>query len=80
MKVVLKAHHIEWDTEGEAVHGLPTKVVIEVDLHNQEGWADINRQICDELSNITSYCVLDYQLQGYDIEADYALQMRNSEK
>ena len=80
MKVVLKAHHIEWDTDGEAVHGLPTNIAVEVDLHNQEGWADVNSQICDQLSDITGYCVLDYRLEGHDIEAEYALQMSNAER
>ena len=75
MTVVLKAHHIEWDTDGEAVHGLPTNIAIELDLQNQEGWTDINSQICDQLSNITGYCVLDYQLAGFDLEAEYALKM-----
>ena len=78
MTVVLLAHHISWDTSThEEALGLPRKVAVEVDLKNQEGFDDINSQICDQLSNITGYCVLDYRLQGFDIEADYALQMRN---
>ena len=79
MTVVLLAHHISWDTPThEESLGLPRKVAVEVDLKNQEGFDDINSQICDQLSNITGYCVLDYRLQGFDIEADYALQMRNA--
>ena len=78
MTVVLLAHHICWDTPThEASLGLPRKVAVEVDLKEQEGFDDINSQICDQLSNITGYCVLDYRLQGFDMEADYALQMRN---
>ena len=78
MTVVLLAHHICWDTPTyEASLGLPRKVAVEVDLKEQESFDDINSQICDQLSNITGYCVLDYRLQGFDMEADYALQMRN---
>ena len=81
MTVVLLAHHISWDTPThEESLGLPRKVAVEVDLRNQEGFDDINSQICDQLSNITGYCVLDYLLQGFDMEADYALQMRNEKK
>ena len=78
MTVVLLAHHISWDTPThEESVDLPRKVAVEVDLKNQEGFDDINSQICDQLSNIVGYCVLDYRLQGFDMEADYALQMRN---
>jgi len=79
MTVVLLAHHISWDTPShEESLGLPRKVAVEVDLKDQESFNDINSQICDQLSNITGYCVLDYRLQGFDMEADYALQMRNA--
>ena len=81
MTVVLLAHHISWDTPThEESRGLPRKVAVEVDLRNQEGFDDINNQICEQLSNITGYCVLDYRLQGFDMEADYALQMRNAQE
>jgi len=69
MTVLLKANHIEWDTDGEEVNGLPDSISVEVDLRNQEGWTDINSQVCDQLSEITGYCVLDYQLEGCSIEA-----------
>ncbi len=79
MTIILLAHHISWDTStNEESLGLPRKVAVEVDLKNQEGFEDINSQICNQLSNITGYCVLDYRLQGFDMEADYALQMRNA--
>jgi hypothetical protein len=78
MKVNLLAHHISWDTPThEDSLGLPRKVEVEVDLNEQEGFADINRQICDQLSNMTGWLVLDYRLEGYSAEADYALQIRN---
>ena len=81
MTVVLLAHHICWDTSThEESVGLPRKVAVEVNLKDQEGFDDINRQICDQLSSITGYCVLDYRLQGFDMEADYALQMKIMEK
>lgn len=80
MTVLLKAHHIEWDTDGEPVYGLPNSVAVEVDLQNQGGWTDINSQICNQLSDIVGYCVLDYRLEGFDIEAEYALKMKIGEK
>jgi len=81
MKVKLLAHHISWDTPThEQSIGLPRKVEVEVDLKEQEGFADINHQICDQLSNMTGWLVLDYRLEGYSAEADYALQIRNFKK
>ena len=78
MTITLLAHHISWDTPShEESLGLPRKVAVKVDLKNQEGFDDINRQICDQLSNMTGWLVLDYRLEGYSAEADYALQIRN---
>ena len=78
MKITLLAHHITWDTPThEESLGLPRKVEVEVDLNDQEGFSDINQQICDQLSNMTGWCVLDYRLQGYSAEANYALQMQS---
>ena len=78
MTITLLAHHISWDTPSHKESlGLPRKVAVKVDLKNQEGFDDINRQICDQLSNMTGWLVLDYQLEGYSAEADYALQIRN---
>ena len=73
MRVQLLAHHIEWDTSAHESLGLPRKVIVIVDLDA----GSINEQICDQLSDITGFCVLDYKLQGYSAEADYALQMTN---
>ena len=80
MKITLLAHHIEWDTDGDidAARSLPSKVAVEVDLLEGPDAGSINEQICNQLSNITGWCVLDYKLEGYSIEADYALQMRNA--
>ena len=81
MTITLLAHDIEWDTPTpEESLGLPRKVEVEVDLAEQEGFADINEQICKQLENMTGWLVLDYRLQGFNAEADYALQMQNAEK
>ena len=83
MKITLLAHHIEWDTDGDidAARGLPSKVAVEVDLDAVECLfpVSINDQICNQLTNITGFCVLDYKLEGYSAEADYALQMSNTQ-
>lgn len=80
MKITLLAHHIEWDTDGdhEVARSLPSKVAVEVDLLEGPDAGSINDQICNQLSNITGFCVLDYKLEGYSIEADFALQMSNA--
>ena len=80
MKITLLAHHIEWDTDGDidAGRALPSKVAVEVDLLEGPDTGSINDQICNQLSDIIGFCVLDYKLQGYSVEADYALQMSNA--
>jgi len=77
MKITLLAHHIEWDTDGNQTiaQSLPSKVAVEVDLLEGPDAGSINDQICNQLSDITGFCVLDYKLEGYSAEADYALQM-----
>ncbi len=81
MKITLLAHHIEWDTDGdhEVARSLPSKVAVEVDLLEGPDAGSINDQICNQLSNITGFCVLDYKLEGYSAEADFALQMTNAQ-
>ncbi len=83
MKITLLAHHIEWDTDGDidAARGLPSKMEVEVDLDAVECLfpVSINDQICNQLSDATGFCVLDYKLQGYSAEADFALQMTNAQ-
>ena len=81
MKITLLAHHIEWDTDGviDTARGLPSKVAVEVDLLEGPDAGSINDQICNQLSDITGFCVLDYKLQGYSAEADFALQMTNAQ-
>ena len=77
MTITLLAHHIVWDTDGDndIENSLPSKLTVEVDLQEAEGWTDINSQISDQLSDHTGYCVFDYQLEGFSAEADFALQM-----
>jgi len=81
MKITLLAHHIEWDTDGdhEVARSLPSKVAVEVDLLEGPDAGSINDQICNRLSDITGFCVLDYKLEGYSAEADFALQMTNAQ-
>ena len=81
MKITLLAHHIEWDTDGDidAARGLPSKVAVEVDLLEGPDAGSINDQICNQLSDITGWVVLDYKLEGYSAEADFALQMTNAQ-
>jgi hypothetical protein len=82
MKITLLAHHIGWDTDGDidAARGLPSRVAVEVDLLEGPDAGSINDQICNQLSDIAGFCVLDYKLEGYSAEADYALQMSNSQQ
>ena len=77
MTITLLVHHIEWDTDGDhdIAQSLPSKVAVEVDLLEGPEAGSINDQICNQLSDLVGFCVLDYQLEGYSAEADYALQM-----
>jgi len=77
MIITLLAHHIEWDTDGDdsVAQGLPRKMEVQIDLQEAEGWTDINSQICDQLSDETGWLVSDFQLEGYNAEAAYALEM-----
>ena len=79
MIITLLAHHIEWDADGDidAVRALPSKLEVEVDLDDITHGVNINDIICDQLSDATGWCVLDYKLQGYSAEADFALQMQS---
>jgi hypothetical protein len=82
MKITLLAHHIEWDTDGDmdAARALPSKIEVEVDLKEAETTSDINDQICNQLSDTTGWCVLDYKLQGYSAEAAFALEISNAQQ
>ena len=84
MKITLLAHHIEWDTDGDidAARALPSKMEVEVDLDAVECLfpVSINDQICNQLSDTTGWCVLDYKLEGYSAEAAFALEMSNAQQ
>ena len=79
MNVTLLVHHIEWDTgSNEAIQrSLPTKMELEIDLTSPEHLfpVSINEQICNKLTEATGCFVRGYKLQGYSVEADFALQM-----
>ena len=82
MKITLLAHHIICDTDGnwEVAKALPPKIEVEVDFQEAETVSDINNQICDQLSDATGFCVLDYKLEGYSAEAAFALEMSNAQQ
>ena len=76
MIITLLAHHIIWDTDGYdlAELGLPSKVEVTIDLNDPDGWSGINRQICDQLCDKHDWLVADYQLEGYNADAAFALE------
>ena len=79
MIITLLAHHIEWDaTQEQILDALPSKMEVEVNLDDITHGVNINDIICDQLSDATGWCVLDYKLQGYSAEADFALQMQSA--
>lgn len=80
MKITLLVHDIEWYTGAnhDVAQSLPSKVAVEVDLLEGPVAGSINDQVCNQLSDITGFCVMFYKLQGYSAEADYALQMSNA--
>ena len=68
MLVMLIAHDIQWETDGEDQEalGLPGQVEVCVDLANPEGWSGINRVICDQLwaASGGDWLVADFKLRG----------------
>lgn len=82
MKITLLVHNIEWDaTQEQILDALPSKMEVEVDLEAVECLfpVSINDQICNQLSDATGWCVLDYKLQGYNAAAHAALEMNNAQ-
>ncbi len=67
MTVTLLAHNIQWDTDGSdtIAQSLPTSLEVKIDLLEIEDWGNTNQQICNQLSDVTGWCVTDYTLQGY---------------
>lgn len=79
MTITLLAHHINWDTDNntDIARGLPSKLEVVVNFYELTDWTNLNQVICNQLSDVTGFCVVDYKLQGYNADADYALQMTN---
>ena len=73
MRILLLAHNIVWDTDGDVKLGdsLPTEIIVEIDLSEASEWSDINGKICDQLSDQTGYCVEDYKLEGHPTPTRY---------
>ena len=67
MTITLLATNIQYDFDGPEETGYPDELEVQVDLHDQEGFDDINRQVCDQISDATGMLVLDYQLVGYSL-------------
>jgi hypothetical protein len=71
MIITLLATNIEYDTDGPGIpttHDLPDNMEVQVDLDNggcMQGFEDINRQVCNQISDETGMLVSDYQLIGY---------------
>ena len=67
MIVTLLATNIQYDIDGTGVptmENLPESMEIQVDLRDQEGFDDINRQVCNQISDASGMLVLDYHLIG----------------
>ncbi len=67
--IKLLAYDIEWDCEIiDGYPDLPERVVVTIDLSvEEEGRISraIDRQVSDQLSDLTGWCVLGYSLKGY---------------
>lgn len=68
--IKLLAYDIQWDSECPPFESpiLPERVVVTIDLSvEEEGRISraIDRQVTDQLSDLTGWCVLDYSLKGY---------------
>ena len=65
MIITLLATNITYDTDGLLVSDLPENMEVKIDLREQEGFADINNQVCNQISDATGWLVVSYQLDGY---------------
>ena len=67
--IQLLAYDIEWDCEDTNEYPtLPERVTVTIDLSvEEEGRISraIDRQVSDQLSELTGWCVLGYSLKGY---------------
>ena len=78
MIITLLATNIEYDTDGPGIpttHDLPASMEVQVDLDIQvaahtlgmrvQFFEEVNRQVCNQISDETGLLPLDYQLEGY---------------
>ena len=74
MIITLFVHNIQWDIDEdcstEEAESLPSQLEVKVDLKDQNGWTEINHQICNQLSDETGWCVLGYQLKGHETPSE----------
>jgi len=76
MIVTLLVSDIEYDTDGPGIptmHDLPKSMEVKVDLRDQEGFADINHQVCSQISDASGWLVVAYQLTGYTDQVQHVL-------
>ena len=67
MIITLLATNIGYDTDGPGILTaleLPENMEVQVDL-DIKGFEDINRQVCNQISDATGWLVVSYQLEGY---------------
>ena len=65
MTITLLATNIEYAGIPTS-HDLPENMEVQVDL-DIDGFEDINRQVCNQISDATGMLVRDYQLVGYSL-------------
>lgn len=77
MTITLLATNIQYDFDGPEETGYPESMEVQVDLDVQVAahtlgervrfFEDVNRQVCNQISDETGMLVLDYQLVGYSL-------------
>ena len=78
MIVTLIATNIQYDIDGPGVptmENLPESMEVQVDLRDQEGFDDINCQVCNQISDASGWLVLSYQLVGYSFSSENTTQI-----
>ena len=66
MTITLLATNIQYDFDGPEETGYPESMEVQVDL-DIDGFEDINRQVCNQISDATGMLVRDYKLVGYSL-------------
>ena len=77
MTITLLATNIQYDFDGPEETGYPESMEVQVDLDVQVAahtlgervrfFEDVNRQVCNQITDETGMLVLDYQLVGYSL-------------